>query len=70
MAEGEGRTLEEAFDNYARNKSGEVLESLGSLDEVSFRQGLDIFETFHPVQIWVKTRPANQWVKGYKVTDI
>jgi hypothetical protein len=68
MAEGEGRTLAEAFDDYARHKSEEVLGEL-NIDEISFAQGLDIFEAYHPVQIAVKTRPANQWVKGFKVSD-
>ncbi len=68
MAEGEGRTLAEAFDNYARRKSEEVLGEL-NLDEVTFAQGLEIFEAYHPIQIAVKTRPANQWVKAYRVSD-
>jgi hypothetical protein len=69
MAQGEGRTLEEAFDEYAKNKSMERLEEELNIDELSFRDGLEAFEAFHPIQIAVKTRPANQWVKGYKVSD-
>jgi hypothetical protein len=68
MAQGEGRTLAEAFDDYAMHKSHEVLDGL-DVDGTSFRDGLEIFETYHPVQIAVKTRPANQWVKGFKVSD-
>jgi hypothetical protein len=68
MAEGEGRTLEEAFDEYAKKKSAEVLGQ-HNVDEISFARGLEIFEEYHPVQIQVKTRPANQWVKGFKVSD-
>jgi hypothetical protein len=68
MAEGEGRTLEEAFDDWAKKKSGERLAEL-NIDELSFREGLEAFEAYHPVQIAVKTRPANQWVKGFKVSD-
>jgi hypothetical protein len=67
MAEGEGRTLDEALDDWAMKKSGQVLESLD--EDISFREGLDVFEAYHPVQISVKVRPANQWVKGFKVTD-
>jgi hypothetical protein len=69
MAQGEGRTLEEAFDDYARHKSEDRLQSELNLDELTFRQGLEAFEEYHPVQIWVKTRPANQWVKAFKVSD-
>jgi len=70
MAEGEGRTLEEAFDDYAAKKSGEVLadEELG-VNSKTFPEGMEIFEAWHPVEISVKTRPHNQWVKGYKVKD-
>ena len=69
MAQGEGRTLEEAFDEYARNKSGEFIEEQG-VNELSFSEGMQLFEdTFHPVEILVKLRPHNQWVKGYKVKD-
>lgn len=69
MAEGEGRTLEEAFDDYAAKKSAEVLDEKG-VDSMSFREGMEVFETYHPVVIAVKTRPYNQWVKGYKVADL
>ena len=68
MAEGEGRTLEEAFDDYARKKSSERLDEM-NIDDLTFRQGLEAFETYNPVEIQVKTRPANQWVKGFKVKD-
>jgi hypothetical protein len=68
MAQGEGRTLEEAFDEYAKNKSAERMREF-NLDQLSFRDGLEAFEAYNPVQIAVKTRPANQWVKGFKVTD-
>jgi len=69
MAQGEGKTLEEAFDDYAKNKSADRLKNELNIDDLSFRAGLEAFEEYHPVQIWVKTRPANQWVKGFKVTD-
>jgi hypothetical protein len=68
MAEGEGRTLVEAFEAYAEKKSNERMAEL-NIDELSFRDGLEHFETWNPVEIEVKTRPANQWVKGYKVKD-
>ena len=69
MAEGEGRTLEEAFDDYASKKSAEVIEQQG-VNELRFDEGMAIFEeTYHPVEISVKTRPHNQWVKGFKVKD-
>lgn len=67
MAEGEGRTLEEAFDKYAEHKSAEVMESLSS--DISFQEGMATFEAYHDVDISVKVRAANQWVKGYKVKD-
>ena len=69
MAQGEGKTLEEAFDDYAKNKSADRLKNELNIDDLSFRAGLEAFEEYYPVQIWVKTRPANQWVKGFKVTD-
>ena len=68
MAQGEGRTLEEAFDDWAMHKSGEVRSERG-VDGLSFAEGLEVFETYHPVQISVKVRPANQWVKGFKISD-
>ena len=68
MAEGEGRTLEEAFDAYAAQKSAEVIDEQG-VNELSFQEGMAVFEAWHPVEILVKTRPHNQWVKGYKVKD-
>jgi hypothetical protein len=68
MAEGEGRTLQEAFDDYAAKKSAEVLDEQ-EVNSKSFQEGMEIFETYHPVDIAVKTRPANQWVKGFKVSD-
>lgn len=67
MAEGEGRTLEEAFDDYAAKKSSEVFKGLR--EDISFHEGLEAFEAWHWVEIAVKVRPANQWVKGYKVRD-
>ncbi len=67
MAEGEGRTLEEAFDAYAAKKSAEVFKGLR--EDVSFHEGLEAFEAYHLVDIEVKVRPANQWVKGFKVKD-
>lgn len=68
MAEGEGRTLEEAFDAYAEKKSAEVLDEK-RVNELGFQEGMAIFEAWHTVEIQVKTRPHNQWVKGYKVRD-
>ena len=68
MADGEGRTLEEAFDRYAEKKAGEVRER-HDFKAMTFEQGLELFETYHPVTIEVKVRPANQWVKGYRVQD-
>ena len=68
MAQGEGRTLEEAFDMYAEAKAAEFIESEG-VNDMSFPDGMAAFETFHPIEIEVKLRPHNQWVKGYKVKD-
>ena len=68
MAEGEGRTLAEAFDAYAERKSAEVIEEQ-EVNSKTFQQGMQVFEAWHPVEILVKTRPHNQWVKGYKVKD-
>jgi len=69
MAEGEGKTLEEAFDNYAAQKAAEFIEQQG-VNEMGFVEAMELFEdTHHPVQIEVKLRPHNQWVKGYKVKD-
>lgn len=68
MAEGEGRTLQEAFDAYAEKKSAEVIEEQ-EVNSKTFQQGMQVFENYHPVEILVKTRPHNQWVKGFKVKD-
>ncbi len=68
MAEGEGRTLQEAFDAYAEQKSAEVIQEQ-EVNSQSFQDGMAVFEAYHPVEILVKTRPHNQWVKGFKVKD-
>lgn len=68
MAEGEGRTLQEAFDAYAEKKSAEVIDEK-EVNSKTFEQGMQVFESYHPVEILVKTRPHNQWVKGFKVKD-
>jgi len=69
MAQGDGRTLEEAFDDYAMHKAGEFIEEQ-RVNEMGFTDAMQLFEdTFHPVEILVKLRPHNQWVKAYKVRD-
>ena len=68
MAEGEGTTLKEAFEDYGSKKAPEIIEAEG-VNERSFAEAMEIFEAWHPVQIEVKLYPHNQWVKGYKVKD-
>ena len=68
MAEGEGHTLHEAFEDYGRNRATEILGQEGFRDR-SFDEVMQDFEAYHPVQIEVKLYPHNQWVKGYRVRD-
>jgi hypothetical protein len=68
MAEGEGKTLHEAFEDYGARKATQIIDEHG-VNEMSYADAMDLFEAFHPVQIEVKLHPHNQWVKGYKVKD-
>ena len=67
--DGTGRTLEEAFDDYAQKKAQELRERLEK-QEVSFAKGLEEFDdAWFTVDIAIRTRPNNQWVKGFRVSD-
>ena len=68
MAEGEGKTLHEAFESYGSKKAAQIIEEQ-SVNEMTFAEAMELFEAFHPVEIQVKLYPRNQWVKGYKVKD-
>jgi hypothetical protein len=69
MAEGTGKTLGEAFDAYAEKKATDLLAQLTE-ERVSLREGLERFdEAWFPVEIAIRTRPNNQWVKGFRVSD-
>jgi hypothetical protein len=68
MAEGEGRTLEEAFENYGRNKAGELLSD-EERENITLKEATERFDGPHPVEISVRLRPNNQWVKGFSVKD-
>lgn len=69
MAEGEGRTINEALDNYAAQKATEIIGDQG-VNEMRFDDAMNMFETtYHPIEISIKLRPHNQWVKGFKVAD-
>jgi hypothetical protein len=69
MAEGFGKTLDEALDDYASKKAPEFIAE-NSLNERSFSEVMDLFEaTYHPIDISVQLRPHNQWVKGFSVKD-
>ena len=66
---GTGKTLEAAFDAYAEQKAKELLERLTE-ERVSLDEGLRQFdEAWFPVEIAIQTRPNNQWVKGFRVSD-
>lgn len=68
---GKGRTLEEAFDDYAEQKVAELLDS----EQLKSASRVEIQEFFRgdggrfPVDIAVELVPHNQWVRGYIVTD-
>jgi hypothetical protein len=68
MAQGEGRTLHEAFEDYGSHKAAELFDEHG-VSDMRFADVMELFEAFHPVQIEVKLYPHNQWVKGYRVRD-
>jgi hypothetical protein len=64
---GEGKTLEEAIENFASKKAAGLLADAG---DSSLREGLDRFEqSWFPIAIEVQVRPHNQWVRGYRVRD-
>ncbi len=67
--EGKGKTLEEAFDVYAEKKAKKLLRDLGRKN-ISLGDGLRRFEDeWFTVEIAIQTRPNNQWVKGFRVSD-
>jgi hypothetical protein len=68
MAHGEGRTLEEAFEDYGRTKAAELM-SEEEAQSISLKDATELFAGPHPVQISVVLRPNNQWVKGLHVDD-
>jgi hypothetical protein len=69
MAHGEGKTLEDAFEDYGARKAGELLKD-DEFDSISLREATERFAGPFPVQISVILRPNNQWVKGLRVDDI
>ena len=68
MAEGEGKTLEAAFEAYGENKAGELLGA-EERESITLREATERLDGPHPVEISVKLYPHNQWVKGFKVQD-
>jgi hypothetical protein len=65
--EGYGKTLCEAFEDYAGKKGSGLIEELASR---SFSEALEEFDSrWFPVKIEVQLTPHNQWVKQYKVSD-
>lgn len=68
MAQGEGKTLPEAFEDYGKNKAGELLGDT-ERESITLREATDRFDGPHPVEISVKLYPHNQWVKGFTVKD-
>lgn len=65
--QGYGKTLDEAFDDYARQKSADLLAEHG---EMSLNEALEAFEkAWFPVSIEVQLRPHNQWIRGFSVRD-
>lgn len=67
---GKGRTLEEAFDDYAEQKAAQLLDRLGP--DASRRRIQEAFrghDAWFPVEIAVQVIPHNQWVRGFRVTD-
>ena len=68
MAQGEGKTLPEAFEDYGKNKAGELLDA-SERESITLREATERFDGPHPVEISVRLYPHNQWVKGFNVKD-
>jgi len=67
---GKGRTLKDAFDDYAQQKAADVLDELGP--DATRGQIQDRFrgdDGWFDVDIAVQIQPHNQWVRWYRVTD-
>jgi predicted RNase H-like HicB family nuclease len=63
----EGKTLDEAFENFAEEKARGLMSEFA---ELTFEEAMKRFdEAWYPVQIAIRTQPHNQWVRTYRVTD-
>jgi hypothetical protein len=63
----EGKTLEEAFENFAEEKTRGLMSKLA---DTSFADAMQEIEShWFPVQISIQVQPHNQWIRTYRVTD-
>ena len=71
MARGEGKTLQEAIDDWAEQKGAELLDRLGDASHSERLAAVrdETHNPFHRVVISIQVRPRNQWVRAYRVED-
>lgn len=64
---GTGKTLHEAFENYAEQKGKQKLRQRRT---VPLQDALDQFDAeWLAVDIAVQLQPHNQWIKAFRVSD-
>jgi len=56
------------YEDYGKHKAGELLSD-DERKSITLKEATERFDGPHPVEILVKLRPNNQWVKGFKVKD-
>jgi hypothetical protein len=65
--QGIGKTLHEAFENYAEAKGKQKLRQRRSL---TLQDALDQYDQeWIDVEIAVQLHPHNQWIKAFRVSD-
>ena len=65
--QGVGKTLHEAFENYAKEKGKQKLYQRRGLTLEDALQEFD--EEWLPIEIAVQLQPHNQWIKAFRVID-
>jgi hypothetical protein len=66
---GEGKTLQEAIDDYAEQKAAQLLDELGDASHREKQRFFRSEENWSPVVITLQVQHHNQWVRAYRVQD-
>jgi hypothetical protein len=65
--QGVGKTLHEAFEDYAKEKGKQKIYKHRS---DTLKDALEAFDEWFPVAIDVQLHPHNQWIKAFRVRDL